>query len=80
MVIETIKAKRLFNRKDWRLCIDQYGNKVYARTAKELKERSGCAGKIFKIYVDRKGETYHVGYGIGRYWFNIFADISVLVK
>lgn len=79
MAIETIKAKRLFNRKDYRLCVDQYGNKYYARTAKELKENSGLPGKLFKIYVDRKGKTYHVGYGIGKYWFNVWGDISAEV-
>lgn len=74
-----METKRLFDRKQWRLCIDQYGNKVYARTAKELKQRSDVPGKLFKIYVDRKGKTYHVGYGIGKHWFSVFGELSIPV-
>lgn len=79
-MLETIEARLIFNRKDYRLCVDQYGNKFYAKTAKELKQACGYPGKLFKIYCDRKGKTYHVGYGVGQYWFNVWADISVLVN
>jgi hypothetical protein len=71
------KAARLFDGKRWRLCIDQYGGKVYARTAKELKQNAG-PGRLFKVYVDRKdGATYHVGYGVGRRWFAVWCEMEV---
>lgn len=76
MMKTTTKAKRLFDGKGWRLCIDQYGGKVYARTVKELKQNAG-PGRVFKVYVDRKdGKPYHVGYGVGGRWFAVWAELS----
>jgi hypothetical protein len=59
------------------LFIDQYGDPVWAKTAKELKEKAG-GGRLFKVYVDKKsGGTVHCGYGVGRRWFNAYRPIEV---
>lgn len=67
-MIET-KAKRLF--------IDQYGNKEYAFTIKELRSKVGMGGsKVSKMYISTKdGKTKHVGYVIGQHWFSMYAPI-----
>lgn len=53
------------------LYIDQYGERLYARSARELQRL--CGGRLFKIYRDKKdGSCVHCGYGVGRRWFNIF--------
>lgn len=75
--METVQ--RLFNGKDWRLCVDQYGNKVYAKTAKELAENMGRT-KARRIYRDGKdGKTYHCGYIVAGCWFEVFSRIQVAV-
>lgn len=59
------------------LYIDQYGLHIFARTIKELCEKSG-GGRIFKIYVDLEtGGTRHVGYGIGNRWFNAYQPMEI---
>lgn len=60
------------------LYVDQYGNKIWAKTVKDLKAQAG-PGKVFKIYCDMKpdGKSYHVGYGVGRRWFNAFQPLKV---
>ena len=60
------------------LFIDQYGAHVWARSAKELRERCG-GGKVCKMYVDRKndGTTAWVGYVVGPRWFDAFRAVSV---
>jgi len=50
------------------LYVDQYGNTVLARTVKELQQKVG--GTLSKVYEDRCGKTYHVGYRIGDRWFS----------
>ena len=53
-----------------KLWIDQHGQRIWARTAKELREKAG-GGKISKMYADGKeGGVFHTGYVIGRRWFN----------
>jgi hypothetical protein len=58
------------------LAIDQYGFKLLLpgiHPRKELIEKSGIPGKVFKIYVDSKeGEIKHIGYGIGSNWFTFY--------
>ena len=49
------------------LYVDQWGNKFYARTIKELREKIG-GGRVSKMYVDREGRAYHSGYVVGRHW------------
>lgn len=59
------------------LYVDQYGDKLWARTVKELREKCG-GGRVFKIYCDMKpdGKSYHVGYGVGPRWFNAFQPLK----
>lgn len=69
--------KRLFNGKDRRLCVDQWGGIIYARTVKELREKVG-GGRTGKVYCDRKdGCTYQVGYYVGRHWFSVYAVLEI---
>ena len=57
------------------LYVDQYGNKFYASTLKELRQQ--IPGRVSKMYWDSgylKGpiKTYHVGYVIGNHWLNAY--------
>lgn len=59
------------------LYVDQYGQQVFARTVKELRASVG-GGRVFKVYVNTtKGETLHVGYGVGRRWFTAYQPIRL---
>ena len=63
------------------LYIDQYGNRIWARTLAELKEQAG-AGRVFKIYADKvagehAGRSVHCGYGIGQRWFNAYHPVEI---
>lgn len=59
------------------LYIDQYGNKVFARTRKELVSESG-GGRISKMYCDKKdGRIVHVGYVVGNRWFSMFQPMEL---
>jgi hypothetical protein len=64
------------------LYIDQYGNKYFASTVKELRSKIGNGGsKVSKMYIDGKGfETYHVGYVIGRYWLRAYKPLLIKQK
>ena len=58
------------------LYLDQYGQTVFARSVKELHAKAG-PGRVFKVYRDKKdGRTVHVGYGVGRRWFDAFSPIE----
>lgn len=58
------------------LFVDQYGNRIQARTVKELKEQVG-PGKVSKMYVDSKTKgTLHVGYVVGKRWFTQFERVE----
>jgi hypothetical protein len=58
------------------LYIDQYGQRYYAYTLKELKQKHYIPGKISKMYVNGKdGKTYHIGYVIGQYWLTAYIPI-----
>lgn len=63
------------------LYIDQYGQKVWARTVRELKDKAG-PGRVFKIYCDmvrgpNAGKSCHTGYGVGHRWFTAFIPYQV---
>ena len=63
---------------------DQYGDGIWARTARELRAKAG-GGRLFKIYADKTagvhaGKTVHCGYGVGRRWFTAFAPIERAVS
>ncbi len=50
------------------LWVDQFGNKFYASTRKELVVKVG-GGRVSKMYVDGKdGKAKHIGYVIGQHW------------
>ncbi len=56
------------------LYIDQYGNKFYASTVKELRSQIGNGGsRVSKMYVDKKdGRTICRGYVIGQHWLTAY--------
>ena len=57
------------------LYLDQYGNRFFADTVKEL--RAQIPGRCSKMYVDnKKGETFHVGYVIGRHWLTMYRRVE----
>lgn len=54
------------------LFMDQYGRKIIAAMAKELREKAG-GGKIRKQYIDKKnGRAVWNGYVVGASWFTAF--------
>ena len=67
------KAKRLF--------IDQYGNRFYAHTVKDLRKQIGMGGsKVEKMYRDRgDGSVIHTGYVIGGHWLTMYAPVVEVV-
>lgn len=61
----------------WTLYIDQYGQPVWARTVKELREKCG-GGRVFKLYRDKEdGRSVHVGYGVGSRWFDAYWPVEL---
>ena len=58
------------------LYLDQWGNKFWARTVKELREQ--IPGRVSKMYVDKKdGSIAHVGYVIGEHWLTAYAPVEI---
>jgi hypothetical protein len=62
-----------------KLYIDQYGNRFYANTLKELRAQIGNGGsKVSRMYQDAKdGKTYVVGYVIGQHWLTAYEPVKV---
>lgn len=56
-----------------RLFIDQYGQKVWARSVRDLREQVG--GRVYRMYRDTPSGTMHVGYVVGSRWFSEFAPV-----
>lgn len=57
----------------WTLYVDQYGNKFYANTLKELREQ--VSGRCSRMFIDTKGgKVFHVGYVIGGHWLTGYAQ------
>jgi len=55
------------------LYIDQYGQRYYAMTVKELRRKIGGGGcRVWKMYQDEKGKSFHVGYVIGEHWLTAY--------
>lgn len=61
-----------------KLYVDQYGNKFFARTVKELKEKVG-SGKVSKMHQTTGKKNYHVGYVVGGHWLKCYESVEVLV-
>ena len=59
------------------LWIDQYGQPIWARTVKELREKCG-GGRISKMYRDDPltKRVDHVGYVVGSRWFWRYAPVK----
>ncbi len=58
-----------------KLYLDQYGNRFYARTLKELK--SQLSGKVSIMYRDKKdGPTVRAGYVIGQHWLTAYVSLE----
>lgn len=52
------------------LYIDQWGNRFWAKSVKELRKQIGGGGsRVSKMYCGFKdGTNLHVGYVIGQHW------------
>lgn len=61
-----------------KLYLDQYGNKFFARTVKELRSKiEGGGSRVSKMYIDKKdGSTVHCGYVIGGHWLTAFVPFE----
>lgn len=71
--LDVLGTVRQNTKKPYRLFVDQFGNKFWARTVRELRTEVG-GGSVSKMYVDKEdGRTYHVGYVIGTYWLTEYA-------
>jgi len=64
------KAKRLF--------LDQYGNRFFAATVRELRGRIGMGGsRVGLMYQDKAdGRTVKTGYVIGKHWLAEYAPVE----
>jgi hypothetical protein len=60
------------------LYIDQFGNKFWAQTVKELRQQIGNGkSRVSKIYCDKAdGRTVHIGYVIGQHWLSAYALVE----
>jgi hypothetical protein len=57
------------------LYIDQWGNRFYARTRKDLKAQ--IPGKVAKVYQDKKdGSVVSTGYVIGDHWLTAYKRVE----
>lgn len=64
----------------YRLYIDQYGNKFGAKSVRELRRKIGNGGsRVSKMFVDRKGQTLHTGYVVGRHWLTMYKPVEIPV-
>lgn len=72
------KRSKLFNGKDYLLCIDQYGQKLWAKSVKELIAKA-YGTKAAKMYIDSADHntTYHCGYIVLGRWFSIYKPLRV---
>jgi hypothetical protein len=60
------------------LYIDQWGNRWWAKTVKELRQQIGMGGsKVSKMYVDTKaGVSKHIGYVVGEHWLTAYRRVE----
>jgi len=58
------------------LYIDQWGERYFARSVKELQQHFG--GRVGKMYVDLKdGGSRHIGYVVGRHWCTAYQPVEL---
>jgi hypothetical protein len=61
------------------LYIDQYGNKWWARSVRELRGKIG-GGRVSKMYCDKKdGSAVHTGYVVGIHWCSAYVPFEARV-
>jgi hypothetical protein len=53
-----------------RVFIDQYKGIHYAMSVKDLQRKLG--GACHRMYIDRQGKSFHVGYVVGKLWCTEF--------
>lgn len=58
------------------LFVSQYGERHYASSLKELREKVG-PGAVSKMYQDTKAGTVWTGYVIGPSWFTAYHPAQV---
>lgn len=56
---------------------DQYGNQWQASTVEELRKQIG--GHVSRMYVDKGGKTFHVGYVVGQHWCQAYVPYEAEV-
>lgn len=61
------------------LYVDQYGNRYYSKTVKELRSKIlGGGSRISKMYRDCKsGKTVHCGYVVGGRWLTAYQPVEL---
>ena len=70
-------AKRLIDGPT--LLVDQYGQRVYVTSLKEL--RAACPGRVSRMYRDKKdGAVVQCGYVIGQRWLTAYKPVEVRVN
>lgn len=61
-----------------RMFVDQHGRVIFARTTKELREKT--PGRFSMMYVDKcvdgKNVCLHVGYVVGARWFTEYMPVE----
>lgn len=59
------------------LYVNQYGQRYYASTVKDLRQQVRNGGsRVSRMYIDGpKGETLHIGYVIGGEWLTKYAPV-----
>ena len=57
-----------------KLYLDQYGNRFFANTVKDLRSQIGMGGsRVHRLYKDKQdGATVHIGYVIGGHWLTAY--------
>lgn len=59
------------------LYIDQWDNKFWAKTVKDLRNKVG-GGRVAKMYCDKKDGSYvHCGYVIGQHWLKAYRPVEI---
>lgn len=60
------------------LYLDQFGNRWFARTVRELREAIG-GGKVSRMFRDTANGTMHVGYVVGQHWCTAYQPVRIPV-
>ncbi len=56
-----------------KLLIDQYDTVYRGNSLKDIKDKYGLTGRIYKMYLDdKKHNSVHIGYVIGHNWLTVY--------